>query len=836
MVTKKIYNIVCFIVLIIPVLGLGSDRNNLPVTTGWIDLSISNFSDDGRWAIIHQNQHDILQSFLIDVHTKEKKEISGMDYIDVYKNKLIHLDNNKNLSVLDVKLKVNKGLGKCRKINILRDFEAICYIEDFTNKFVITKLKNLKRVIAINDIKDYFINEEKSHIIFLKKTDVYNLYQLDLNTLKETKICEIQNNNIQVIWNTSIAQAAVLLSSNEVLLIDLDKNKYQLIILEENTIVTLNTRVIFLSNNDLYVDYQIQSKKAFDKTDNFVDIWYSNDKKLETKMIANTEYLLTSKQKIYSQIDKRIVDIELDKNMSPIIINNPRKILFYNPFVYNDYTSYIPKVAVNILDLYNQEKTLLADSISTISKNLSYSPNGNFVSYIFKNELVVKNLNTNENHKLDLILDPEEILWSSDSNSMLIINKNAIWLYDLVYKKMSNILQLSGEEYKISFLNKKSIVNGTYQGFGVFPNYIDLNVSPLIHIINFKDNENSIYKITEANKALLLYKTENKLSEIHWNKNLQTIVFKEENFNLPPTVKVINKGILSDLFVNKTSENLYNWRKQKILHFTDKFNVSLKGILYYPKHFDSTKKYPMITKIYEKQFLLANTFYKASIFSNNGFNIPILNELGYFVYLPDTYISEEGPGVSALNCVIDGVNAAINKVENIDNNNLGLLGSSFGGYETNFIVSQTNLFGAAVSGAAINDIIWHYYSYNYDYPKPTYWRFENGQYQINKSFAQGSDLYINNNPLYHAHKIKTPILSFTGLEDRNVPWEHTRHFYIALKRYDIPHIALFYKNNDHVITTPEATKDLTQRIIHWFDYHLKNNKEIEWINHNLYDN
>jgi prolyl oligopeptidase PreP (S9A serine peptidase family) len=821
--------------MIIPVFSNNSDRDSLSIETGWIDLSVSEVSYDGKWAIIHQKQNNLLKSFLVNTNTKEKKEISDKKHIDIQENKFLYLDKYKNtLGILDLKSDINQEIGQCKKISSLRDLKAICYIENNTNTFLISKLKNLTQEIVINDIENYFINDEQSYVILLKKTNVYSLYKLDLNTLKQTKIKEIRNNNIQVIWNKDGTQATVILNVYESLFIDLKKEEKQYIRLGDDITNPLNVTVTFLANNDLYISHLLQIDKVIDKDNDFVDIWYSTDKELETKILSETEYRTALKQRIYSQTEKRLIDIERDKKLSSVIINNPGKILVYDPIIYNDYTSYIPKVPLSLYDIDNHKTTLLVDSLPNISKNISYSADGNFISYIVKHELIVHNLLTNQKKVLNQISNPKEIVWNTDSTSIFIINKNAVWKYNLENNKLENLLQLSGADYRINILNRKNNLNSIYQGFGVLPTYADAEVSLLVHIVNLENNENHIYKITKTKKTLLLYKTPNKISQIHWDKNLQTIVFREENYNLPPIVKIINEKTSSNLFENRTPENLYNWRKQKIIHFADKFNVPLKGILYYPKNFDSTKKYPMIIKIYERQFFAANTYYKTSYQANNGFNIPLLNESGYFVFLPDTYVSKEGPGISALNCVVAGINTATKKVDNINKYKLGIIGSSFGGYETNFIVSQTNLFAAAVSGAAINDIVWHYYSYNYDFPKPSYWRFEDGQYQINKSFGLAPDVYSRNNPLYHAHKIKTPVLSFTGTEDKNVPWEHTRHFYIALKRYRVPHIALFYKNNGHVITTPQATKDLTLRIMDWFDYHLKENKEVEWITHSLY--
>ncbi|MEK5778108.1 hypothetical protein VXE44_23875, partial [Acinetobacter nosocomialis] len=79
-----------------------------------------------------------------------------------------------------------------------------------------------------------------------------------------------------------------------------------------------------------------------------------------------------------------------------------------------------------------------------------------------------------------------------------------------------------------------------------------------------------------------------------------------------------------------------------------------------------------------------------------------------------------------------------------------------GGYETNFILTQTDLFSAAVTGASLFDLVKDYF-WNEPYEKTESWRYENFQFRIKKPFFEAPELYIKNSPLYHANRITTPI-------------------------------------------------------------------------------
>ena len=70
--------------------------------------------------------------------------------------------------------------------------------------------------------------------------------------------------------------------------------------------------------------------------------------------------------------------------------------------------------------------------------------------------------------------------------------------------------------------------------------------------------------------------------------------------------------------------------------------------------------------------------------------------------------------VSAADCVTAGATKVI-QMGVADEKRIGLFGHSFGGYETNFILTQTNLFSTAISGNGVSDVVAHYFNYNNDF-------------------------------------------------------------------------------------------------------------------------
>src|SRR5690606_11807174 len=110
-------------------------------------------------------------------------------------------------------------------------------------------------------------------------------------------------------------------------------------------------------------------------------------------------------------------------------------------------------------------------------------------------------------------------------------------------------------------------------------------------------------------------------------------------------------------------------------------------------------------------------------------NTSVLASNGYLVLYPDIRYKIGKPGDSALDCVVSAVNKVIDMCL-ADPERIGLIGTSFGGYETNYIISQTNIFASAISGVAPNDLIRSYLSVSEDYGLSGAWRFEHHQMRM----------------------------------------------------------------------------------------------------------
>lgn len=282
------------------------------------------------------------------------------------------------------------------------------------------------------------------------------------------------------------------------------------------------------------------------------------------------------------------------------------------------------------------------------------------------------------------------------------------------------------------------------------------------------------------------------------------------------------------LFESNPQQKHFQWGSEKMITYNVPNGQQLQGILYYPAGYDATKKYPMIVHIYQKQSQNFHQYYNPTTRNNRGFNFTDYNARGYFILLTDIVYEKGKVGMSAVECVSAAVKAAL-KEKAVDSNRLGLIGHSFGGYETNYIITQTKLFAAAVSGAGISDLVSSYLYYNPNNSMSNMWRLESYPYNMGDSLHKLTKVYLENSPVLHAINITTPLLSWAGEEDKQVSVFQGLEFYNALRRLGKKHVMIVYPKEGHVLMNEANKKDLNAKIWEWFDCYLKGAPYSNWM-------
>lgn len=577
-----------------------------------------------------------------------------------------------------------------------------------------------------------------------------------------------------------------------------------------------------------------------------VQIWNAADKWIYTAEQMIKGWAANPKIGMFEPDTGRFLFITDTQLPQGFLTANKRYSVSYNPKQYEPQTKPKADVDLYLTELSTNTKGMLLKQFRGDDDNVLLSPSGKYLSYFKEKCWYVfdvdkkTHLNLTVEWKIPLDIVDFDMAgespayglagWTTNDKKMLIYDQFDIWA-----------IAADGS-------GRQKLTNGRERGivFRIVPqNDIERGYSENRHTTLGKYNleqgivlsgnaidhlRNGIFylKVGELPKEIVF--TKKHIYNITKATNKNTFMWIEENYNNAPQIMTsTGERNREALLVTNPQHRNYFSHEAEVINYTIANGKILKGILYYPYNYEVGKKFPMIVHIYEKQLPEIHRFIRPSLYNNDGFNIANLTGKGYFVFLPDITYTMGNIGVSALNCVEAAVVTVLQK-EEIDNSKIGLIGHSFGGFETNYIIAKSNLFACAVAGAAPTNFISNYLSEAKNTKQPNFFKIEYSQARMGKSLFEDTDAYLRNSPVLLAAAITTPLLSWTGLKDYQVDYTQSFEFYMAMRRLSKVHVLLAFPDEGHGILDRTRDADLTEKIEEWFAYFLKGKHKPNWMN------
>jgi dipeptidyl aminopeptidase/acylaminoacyl peptidase len=270
----------------------------------------------------------------------------------------------------------------------------------------------------------------------------------------------------------------------------------------------------------------------------------------------------------------------------------------------------------------------------------------------------------------------------------------------------------------------------------------------------------------------------------------------------------------------------YAWTEGSMLiSYTSDKGDKLQAALFLPAGYEKGKSYPTIVNIYEKMSQGANQFANPTA---NGFNRSVYTSNGYAVLLPDITYKVNDPGMSAVWCVVPALKAAI-ATGVIDVKKVGLTGHSWGGYQTSFLVTQTDMFAAAVAGAPLTNMVSMYSLIYKNTGGGNGAIFEASQGRFKGGYWDNWDAYYRNSPVFFAKNVKTPLMILHNDRDGAVDFTQGVEYYNTLRRLQKPVIMLQYVGENHGLRKPSNMRDYSVRMKEYFDHYLKGAAAPGWL-------
>ncbi|MEL7335985.1 MAG: prolyl oligopeptidase family serine peptidase, partial [Planctomycetota bacterium] len=278
--------------------------------------------------------------------------------------------------------------------------------------------------------------------------------------------------------------------------------------------------------------------------------------------------------------------------------------------------------------------------------------------------------------------------------------------------------------------------------------------------------------------------------------------------------------------INPQQED-YSWGDAELVRWKSADGQDLDGILLKPDDFDPTRKYPMMVYFYERNSDNLHSYYTPAA-GRSIINHSFYVSRGYLVFIPDIPYTTGQPGESAMNAILPGVEFLIEKGF-VDEKRIGTQGHSWGGYQVAYLVTKTDMFACAESGAPVSNMTSAYGGIRWGSGMSRMFQYERTQSRIGEDLWTARDKYIANSPVFFADQVNTPLLILHNDEDGAVPWYQGIEFFVALRRLEKPAWMLNYNGNPHWVMGEQNRRDFAKRMQQFFDHYLMDAPEPEWM-------
>lgn len=822
----------------------------------WHTMGSEQLSDKGNWVSYRFSyENNIDTTFVVHTKTEKKFVFPNLRIGQFIEEKIFAFLKKEGLVLFDLNSGTEKIYANINRYDYSADGQYLVTLENASTLIV---RKNGALLERIENVTAYEWNNDKTKLVYTIAENGKGLvgYLSFKNTFSKQQILKPTAQTFEVIkWQlngNSVAFYGVDKGNEGVYYYDFVTNKLFTL---KSSDATFALQMKIAPDQNIALKVSRDGKKVFFGITNVaakdttgystgVEVWHAKDQLLyrERKLRASVSFpqflaVWFPKERIVKSINS--------EQQKWVALNGTQDYA-----IVADMDKYQPQYKLNadkdfyLMDIRTGEKGLLLEKQSGIDSQMDFSPDGRYISYYKKSNWwiydILKKSHTNITQGLNVSWDNRindsgtelrvwgQTDWTKNGAFILCYDYYDIWAISpdgKLRKRLTN-----GKEKNLRFRFDTSAISNI-QEFNYYKTgtiIYDLSNEVILSSYNLQSGAHGFFKLRPNQEVKQLVVEDALITKFTKSKKGTAFICVKQRFDLPPTLVFDNNGLQKEIVQSNMHQKKYYWGKSEMIHYADSKGTPLNGILYYPADYDATKKYPMVVFIYETFSKYIHEYIIPSLHNGIGFNIANLTTGGYAVLLPDISFEKGNSGMSALDCVT----AAAKKVIEMgvaDAKKIGLTGQSFGGYETNFIITQTDMFATAISGSAVSDNLQHYFTINTNDHEIDGWRYENQQYRMGFSFYDNKEAYYKNSPLLNASKINTPLMTWAGKIDETVQPRQAETFYAALRRLKKEHVMLVYDNEGHIFSEPKNQEDLLRKMNEWFGHYLKGEPKQRWM-------
>lgn len=844
--TKLLFNFLFVLVMTCPTMGQVKKQLTEEEYKLWSTMEPKQLSGKGNWisyALQYQTGTDTL--FVKNTQTLKTYAFAGGtmgQFAD--ENSFVFRAANHELVFSNLKTGSKRRYAHSTIYSLTEGARQLILVRSLndTIKDLLIVDPDGKELFKLSQVSSYSINPEKNMLIYDSER---KLHLLNLIKLQSVQLDSTQRNYTGFAWQSNGASLAWIAQDSlatigqylikEKKLYNFDHSRFGNFQKGEKNNVSFTSLTISDDGKRLFFGINVKQPIAKPKG---VEVWNTADKMLFPHRAAFHDWKTMPKLSVWFPKEQKFRMVTSSEFPWHILLPKQEYALVYNPLDNEPQFDSDAPVNYYLQNIATGKQQLLLKNHSADTDKIGISNTGKYIAY-FKDkqwwvydiilgvhlDLTSQTGNTFTEDHYDRAGEERVsgiVGWTGDDRDLLLYDNYDIWLLKTDGSDAKRLTK--GRDKGIVY---RVVSKSPYGATGSAANgVLDLDKRLVLHAISAEKSGYFSYSAKRGLQQIVF--DNNRVGWLKYSENGAYCYIKEHYHLAPQLVFQSRNDKLKILFQSNPQQQKYNWGFSKLISYENSKGQLLNGALFYPAGYDANKRYPMIVHIYERLSDLYTQYVNPTLFNTEGFNITNLTTRGYFVLLPDIAYKLGETGNSAVDCVISAVDEVLVH-ESVDADRIGLFGHSFGGYETNFIITQTNKFAAGISGAGISDIISSYLTVGRGNKKSDGWRYEFNQFRIGTSLYERDQKYIKNSPITFAEQVATPLLLWCGKKDTSIHYTQSLEFHLALRRLQKPNVFLLYENGGHAIMQEEDQIDLTHRTQEWFAYYLKGETKPGWL-------
>ena len=484
------------------------------------------------------------------------------------------------------------------------------------------------------------------------------------------------------------------------------------------------------------------------------------------------------------------------------------------------------------IDTGTGERALM---VVTLGRSMGASPDGKWYLYLKDKTLWVQNIASGETTDLSALAGVNFVNedddhpyekpaygvagWAENGRAVLVNHKFDIWSLPLGGGRAVNITGGMGEREQIRF---------RYFRLDREEETIDTSKLLLLSANGEWTKKSGYYQVRIGREPVALIYEDRSIGRPTKAEHADRIMFTMQTFVDFPDYYVSDTSFHSPRRITEANPQQaeYAWGTRVLMDYENSRGVHLQATLTLPAGYERGRRYPMLVYFYEKMSGRHHS-YSMPTYDDRPHMCTYASD-GYLVLMPDVVYVDGRPGDSAMDCVGSAVRRVI-ELGYADPDHIGLQGHSWGGYQSSFMVTQTEMFAAVVTGAPPTNLISFYNTLYKSSGNVQQGITEVGQVRMGTTPFDDFDLFISQSPVHQAGDITTPFMILHGTEDGSVDWIQGLEYYNMAHRQGKEVIFLSYPGEGHHLRRKENQIDFQIRMKQYFDHYLKGEPAPKWL-------